>query len=454
MAKSNRKIDQIIAFGKWEIEPTFALSALYQYLEDLDLLELNVSEEVKADYSKRRQELAPVIWCQGLQVSEGYNSLASQEIPANSIAHIRMDGVMRLQDGLSSRGIRQVAADLKAADSNPNIQGILFEVNSGGGEVMAGTFLQNTMKEVKKPVYVWGHTLASAAYKGAIPANKIILSGQDAEAGSIGSMLVIDKRLIQYFRENQEEIYSRTSGNKNKEWRSYLQGNIEPMVQAITERNEAFIEAVKSHRNLTGDTAQITDTLSGHLFMAKDAIQRGLVDDVGTFEQVMDQLTENIISKDQISFTYSSQLNKNVMDKTLLQRISTAVNRALGISVDVQAEPDATKAGEQLAEAIEKAQSIEDIKKDLVAQVTDAVMGELQGTENKGLKDLQAAIETSQAAQAKTLKDLQNEIAVLKGQKPTEGEPAKQDAAPDPSQFQTVNNFNRTVTPEGTTSKF
>ena len=453
LPKSNRKIDKLIAFGKWEIEPIFAMVALQQYLEELDILQLNLSEAEKVEYAKRREQLAPTIWNSGQRVGQGFSFLQETDIPENSIAHIRMDGVMRMQDGLSSRGIRQTTSELKQADTNPSIKAIIFEINSGGGEVMAGSFLQNAVSETKKPVYVWGHTIASAAYKGAIPAEKIFLSGQDAEAGSIGSMVTIDRRIVQYFAENQIEIYSNTSGNKNKEWRALLKGNTDPILQSITTRNDAFLDAVKQYRNLTGEKEQIEDTLSGHLFLAKEAHSRGLIDGVATFEQVLDRLTSEFEPKENINFSYSSiSQNTNKMDKSVLQRISEAVNKAFGIQTQVK-EGSIEQAAEELANQIETL-SLEDWKKDMITQVTASVVSELQEQEKQSHGEFlkaQKAANTQVEIMQTAIEGLESEILALKGK---EGKQEKNEGAPDKKQFKTITNLDTILVPEGTTSKY
>ncbi|MBK9258168.1 MAG: hypothetical protein IPM42_22235 [Saprospiraceae bacterium] len=47
---------------------------------------------------------------------------------------------------------------------NPNIEGAILEVNSGGGEAMAGQIMFNAIRDFKKPVVAYVHNAGSAAY--------------------------------------------------------------------------------------------------------------------------------------------------------------------------------------------------------------------------------------------------------------------------------------------------
>ena len=177
---SNRKIDAIITSQKWEICPRLGYMALSQYLHECDLVEDKGHKLSDLNYSERRKELEPRILGMSANMS-GRDTLQSNEIPKNSIAHLRLDGVMRMDDGLSSRGVRSLIADIQAADRNPRISAILLEVNSPGGESASGTALQNTLRDVVSSgntrVGVYAHMIASAAVRGTLPAEFIIAAG-------------------------------------------------------------------------------------------------------------------------------------------------------------------------------------------------------------------------------------------------------------------------------------
>lgn len=428
---SNRQIDNLIVTGKWEIEPNFALAALSQYMHELELLELG---EHNVNYSERRESLQPILCFQGEPISGV--SLSSSDIPSGSIAHMRLDGVMRMQDGLSSNGVRTLTQNIRAANRNPNISGVLLEVNSGGGETMAGTELQNAVKEFQKPFHVYGHLLASAAYKGVLPSSKITMSGMESQVGSIGSMVIIDKKIADYFRQNQHEIYAASSPNKNREWREYLMGNIQPLFQEVTDRNEFFLESVKQYRTLTGDEEQIKDTLSGHLFNAKTGIERGLVDAVGTFQDALQGIQEAVKSSQVKHFSFNN--NSNNMDKNILQRIIGSLQSKFGMKVSQDADAEA------VAAALEDTQSIDELRAQIVQEVTAEV--QKNNTNDAVIQEIKTAL----AAQQSTITalntantKLEQKVAELTGNAINATQRNANSQAPNITQFNTGMDFNQ-----------
>jgi len=188
---ANDHLDNIILSGNWEINAYMGLQYLAGYLRDLDFIEKG-GKFKDLGYADRRKELEPeIVGYSAAAGTSGRSILNSSEIPDGSIAHLRLSGAMRLEDGFSSRGVRQLVKDIQAADANPKISGILLEVNSGGGESSAGTELQNALKDVanngKTVVGVYYQVLASAALRGTLPVNFIMAAGQSAAAGSVGT---------------------------------------------------------------------------------------------------------------------------------------------------------------------------------------------------------------------------------------------------------------------------
>lgn len=83
------------------------------------------------------------------------------------IAHIYYSGPIMEGDGFCYRGVRSMIEDLEAIDSNPRVQGVLLELNSGGGSATASWMLHNALQAMSKPVVTLGHLVASGAYLAA-----------------------------------------------------------------------------------------------------------------------------------------------------------------------------------------------------------------------------------------------------------------------------------------------
>ena len=89
-------------------------------------------------------------------------------------------------------------------------------------------------------------------------------------------------------------IYASKSTKKNYQGREAMEGNYKPYAELVEQYNESFLSSVKAYRPLTGDVA---GTLSGDMFFAYDARKRGLIDQVGTFNDAMAVLRKKITEK-------------------------------------------------------------------------------------------------------------------------------------------------------------
>lgn len=285
----NRNIDAFILSGRFEIDEAWGLEQLAEYLGELALLEAGVDFN-NLGIGQRRHACTPAIICAGALV-DGASPADAASVPAGSIAHLKLRGVMRAEDGLSTRGVSSLVNDLRAAYANDRIEGIILEANTGGGESLAGSMLQSAIADAPKAVVVYAHFLASAGVRGTAPADEIIAGSEGAEVGSIGTMISLSKKFRDMYNAEVEDVYATKSPNKNAHFREYLRGNSKPLQQYIDRHNETFLEEMKKYRDLKGD---VEHTLSGAMFSAREAKRRGLIDGIGSWTYALSRLEANI----------------------------------------------------------------------------------------------------------------------------------------------------------------
>lgn len=289
--RPNRDIESFLLSGQFEIEEMWGWDQLADYLNELAALRAGTPFS-ELGISQRRQASLPGLIVLGAAgqpklVSSPYVLNNTAETPAGSFAHLRLQGVMRSQDGMSSRGVTSLVNDIQAAYQNENIAGILLEVNSGGGESLAGTILQSALNNSHKPVVVLAHMMASAALRATLPATEIVASAEGAQAGSIGTFITLDKSFAQWYNAWYEDIYADKSSNKNRDFREFLAGNREALKKTINRSNQIFLDEVQAFRPLRRD---VEHTLSGAMFHAREAKSRGLVDSIGSFTYATQRL--------------------------------------------------------------------------------------------------------------------------------------------------------------------
>ena len=321
---TNRRIDQLIVEANWQIEPKWALGQLKRYANELDLIDSGVSIS-ELGYAERRANQRPAFYAINGQTVQRLRSEEDDEEEdpfyqeedkdepevLGKVAVLKMTGVMQTQDSLSTRGVATLCEDIRNCNADPSIGAIVLKVESGGGMSLAGQMLQGAIKDSHLPVVVHADFMASAAVRGTLQADHIMAAGPGTEVGSIGSMISIDKWWANYYKKNYDDLYSRKARDKNREWREYLKGNKGPLVDSATKDDEIFMQEVIEHRPLRGDTGK---TLRGGMFFAEEALERGLVDSIGTFNEAI------------IRATVLGEFNKNKNSKTMKKQLIQFLN--------------------------------------------------------------------------------------------------------------------------------
>lgn len=296
MLPHNENILALLQAGPMAIEWNFAFEAWAGYVEELMALEAGAPFASLGIGQRRAASMPGVAFLQENgrpKVIQDPDLLHSEEnTPDGAIAHLRLEGVMRSQDGMSSRGIGSLVSDINSAESNDKIEGILLEVNSGGGQAIAGQILNSAIASCSKPVIILGHFVASAAYMASVAADKIIASSAAAQFGSIGTMISIPRGLAANYNRWYQDMYASKSTNKNRAWRSFLEGDLTGLRESLEATNEAFHETVMSSRQLTGSETNISYTLSGEMFEANAAKRRGLLDAIGGIDVALNEITK------------------------------------------------------------------------------------------------------------------------------------------------------------------
>jgi ClpP class serine protease len=285
--KHLERLEAVFASGPLYIERAFMDRLATRFLAEMDVWGdgNTVTEEIKA--RRRQQEPELLTLNENGTFTASPFTLDTIQARAGQFAHLKLSGAMQQEDFLSTQGIQTLAAQIRQADASPNIDGILIETNTGGGELLAGQTLRNAIKDTKKPVLVYAHYLASAGIWGTLFADHIMAAGKGSEFGSIGVFTQINKQFLGYYKEHVMAVYSRKSPNKNKDFRSLLDGDASVLEDSVTQADEIFMADVRRNRPLAGD---IEGTLSGAMFYADEAKSRGLVDSIGTFADAVAQL--------------------------------------------------------------------------------------------------------------------------------------------------------------------
>lgn len=183
---------------------------------------------------------------------------------------------------------------LARAGDDSRVHSLILDIESPGGEAVGSFEVASAVRSVasKKPVIAVANGMAaSAAYALASGATKIITT-PTGMAGSIGVVLVH----LDYSRYLDEKGVTPTL---IFEGAHKTEGNpLEPLSNDATDALRAdvrkyydlFIEAVAAGRGRKTSAKAARDS-EGRIFIGRDAVDAKLADDVGTFEEVLSELS-------------------------------------------------------------------------------------------------------------------------------------------------------------------
>src|ERR1051325_4360958 len=223
---------------------------------------------------------------------------------SSKIAVVPVEGVITGQ--IVDRGgfnmVDIIKAQLKRADEDDKVKAVLLKVDSPGGEVLASDEISNAIKDFqddsRKPVIVsMGSLAASGGYYVSAPC-RYIVANELTITGSIGVIMSTWN-----YRGLMTKGGIRPYTHKSGRFKDMLSGEREPneipaeereMVQKfINETYEKFKDVVakgrkqahedngKDGKALAPNWAEFAD---GRILSGKEALELGLVDQVGNFE--------------------------------------------------------------------------------------------------------------------------------------------------------------------------
>ncbi len=109
----------------------------------------------------------------------------------DGIAHIPIRGPLgaglsKFEKGAGATDVADIAADLDAAEDDPNVAGILLDMDSPGGMVSGIPELADRILAVDKPLYAFTCGLMCSAAYWLASAADMVLATKSAEIGAIG----------------------------------------------------------------------------------------------------------------------------------------------------------------------------------------------------------------------------------------------------------------------------
>ena len=304
------------------------------------------------------------------------------------ISIISIVGVIMKYDTMCAYGTKSVAQAIVEANENPDVQGIVLNIDSPGGSVAGTEELANIIAVSTKPVvaYIDGMA-ASAAYWIASQCNYIFVNGKTSTLGSIGTMVTIIDASATYEKMGAKvyELYARTSPEKNSSTRELVKGKDKIILDRLDQYDAVFMEAVLNGR---GEKLNANATLKGQDYLSEEAVQFGLADGIGTLEDAV-----NLVA------SMATSTNKPITDYNPMGLFGKSLPAAI-----------AALAGKPVSEITDTALNAAN-----AALEAENIMGlELVNTEDvKSLQISHNALNTANADLATQLADVNSKLATV-----------------------------------------
>lgn len=284
-----------IAYGKWGIDPRAAAGLLPIVVNFVKGIPMAVSAE---EASRIRQETSSVTFASvqnGVYTVSEFGGYSKPEnAPPDSVGVIEIGSTIYYNDAeCGPAGMKTKANLFDRLVANPNVKAITIDFRTPGGEGEAMLHMVESIQKSTKPVIGFARGLCASAGLGMITATNYIIAGNElTEVGSCGTFgtLYDFSEYLEMQGVHVEEIYATRSTEKNKPYRDWLKGDKAAIQANIDVFNEAFINMVATNR-----TGMLTDDghwHKGKLYYAPEALEIGLIDEIGSFDRAIEKAIE------------------------------------------------------------------------------------------------------------------------------------------------------------------
>ena len=235
--------------------------------------------------------LTPLVTCIGLTfVIVGFAGSGDDIGFGPGVGVIEVNGVIvpGESSGFSSdAGSATIVNLIEQANADSNVKAIVLRVDSPGGGVVASDEIHHAITQVDKPVVVSMGTLAaSGGYYISAPADYIYATPHTL-TGSIGviSSFINAEELLDEV--GVEVVVLTTGGFKDtgSYSRSMTQAEQEYWQAILDQTFTGFVNVVTDGRGLS--EAEVLEFADGRVFTGQQALELGLVDELGYFEDAV-----------------------------------------------------------------------------------------------------------------------------------------------------------------------
>jgi protease-4 len=194
----------------------------------------------------------------------------------------------------NSIDIEIMKRELKKAEEDKDVKGIVLRVNSPGGSALASEIIHHEISKMTKPVYVsMGGVAASGGYYISSGAKRIFAT-RSTITGSIGVVSIIPEisGLVEKTMINIERIEKGKYSGMNSLTTKMTQGEIEKIRASSLGVYDEFKDRVSLGRDIPLD--KLESIAGGRIWLGEEGVENGLVDEIGGLETTIKTLGRDL----------------------------------------------------------------------------------------------------------------------------------------------------------------
>jgi len=209
-------------------------------------------------------------------------------IPIHGVTAKRANMFMRISGGVSTE---LAGRDITEALNDPDIKGIVLDIDSPGGTVDGTLELANIIFEGrdKKPIVAYSDgIMASAACWIGSAANEIYISGETVQTGSIG-VVANHVDYSQYEKKigiKTTEVYAGKYKRIVSQYKPLSKDGKQELQDRVNYMYSVFVDTIARHRGVSSETV-LENMADGKVFIGNQGITAGLVDGVSTLDRLI-----------------------------------------------------------------------------------------------------------------------------------------------------------------------
>ncbi len=214
-------------------------------------------------------------------------------IPVNGlISDFSHKGLLRTKPSM----VQEIVSQLHMAENDPEIKAVLFKIDSPGGTVTASDILYHEIIEFKektnkKVTVSLMNVAASGGYYISLPAD-FIIAHPTSISGSVG-VIFIRPKINGLMDKIGVDVVTHSSGIHKDMGSPFREATEEEkrIFQGLADSlGERFISLVRKHRYL--DESELADVKTARIYLADEALEVGLVDDIGYLSDAVSKTKE------------------------------------------------------------------------------------------------------------------------------------------------------------------